>query len=280
MRLWRAFHVIFCFVGLVSALPIIGCGSRGKEVTLRPNDVKYKDFDTYGTPREFDGPGTVYRVDRKGRQYHVYDLPVKLPHPLPREDLVQASGSRTFTLGVLADLFNVGSPPLGLRFGADAKRVAVTSINLGEGYRARPDDGGQIDRLLAQASREKWFDFVPKNRYFVVRETVQVPQMHYSLAEWTNAYASFLAKFPQVQASGSTTQGSVGGSASQSAITVQTIGRTYSAPRNLFYLPDEVYPPTAGIASGPPAEPRRVPVSPEERPVITKRMEPRRASRQ
>jgi hypothetical protein len=59
-----------------AAIWLVGC-SRPVKPDL-DKVVVFEDFDTYPTPRTFDGPGYVFRVDKEKKKFPVLKLKVKV----------------------------------------------------------------------------------------------------------------------------------------------------------------------------------------------------------
>src|SRR6266568_6162421 len=71
------------------------------------NGLKYPGFQTFPTPRTFDFPGTVFRIDRSGTRFVVTTLPVSCESG--REALGSYTTTGSWTLSALLRYLAGGS---------------------------------------------------------------------------------------------------------------------------------------------------------------------------
>lgn len=249
---------MLCVLLLGVALP--GCANTGgktaTEVGIPTSQLKYPGFETYPTPREFDGPGTVFEQDAKGFMRYVMTIDVSVDPEPKKEDLGSLVGYSDMSLAAVARVLEA-TDDLDLGGSFATSSGAVKSAVLGDGYRARPRVS--VEAKVQEAVDGGALSLKPNTRYWIVRETIQVDKLRFVLSDWTARHAGFVAKLPQVD---------VGASANTSRVATKTVGRDYDARRNLFYYRDEILPAAAGISTGPESKVRVVEVSEVQKPKV------------
>lgn len=145
-----AVSLAFTVIGLASA----GCPKA--ELGIH-GSISYPDFQTFPTPRTFDGPGTVFRIDKKKARYHVLKLTVPVDEGSEEAGSVVQTGRWRFgvALGFLT----------GARVSAGREHEIVTTLSGGKRQITYDPD-------IENALRSATIDFKQDNRYFLIRETV------------------------------------------------------------------------------------------------------------
>jgi hypothetical protein len=233
-------------VVLISALQLVGCTDA--VVTLPPN-IKYPGMETYPTPRAFDSPGTIFRIDNAGVRHYVDTLDIHAEGPLD-EALVQVKRDGTISLSLLAQLLGklkaIDSGSASVK--SDTNTVETVNLTGGHRFRAKDSD---VDTAVTNLKLR----FKPKNRYYVVRETVAVDAVEYTLTRAATTDAKAAAKINQmVDASAGITWKD---QANNSLV------QKFDKPRNFFYIRDEIFPPATGATAGPDSRPSHARVPPE-----------------
>lgn len=227
-------------------ISLSGCNGPKAVVGLDPNTIRYPGFETFPTPRTFDGPGTVFRIDRTGKRHFVAHLPVKVSGP-HAEALATSADVSSVSIHAVAQLLANPSAFQNVAGSAGANSSALQTVDLGTGNRSRTDEG-EMDAAI----RASTFEFKPGNRYYVVREAIAVGKIEYVFAEWVGTNASLMATLKSIAT------GTAGITWQDAA--ARRMSQTFTTPHYLFFLPDEIFPPAPGVFEGTGSTRSRAPV--------------------
>jgi hypothetical protein len=133
------------------------------------NGLKYPRFQTFPTPRTFDSPGTVFRIDRSDIRFPVTTLPV-FGHS-GREALASYTTSSSWAFVALLRYLTGASDTKGSTMGSFGVSLKVV---LEGGFREFTYDS-EIDQLLKNAL----ITYRKDSKYYVVRETISVSKITY-----------------------------------------------------------------------------------------------------
>jgi hypothetical protein len=234
---WPAARAYSTLLGIAryitAALLIAFCSPVNSASTLTEDDLKYPGFQTFPTPRTFDGPGTVFRLTADQHRYSVTLLKVRIDK-VGTEEFPNYSSDVKWSVGALVNLLKVRllSTP---EVGAELQRQVQINISLGTGYRERTYDD-DVD----QALRSAHIAYRRDSRYFVVREAIAVDSLSISANPRTSAGADAHAALNRI----ATAEGTL----HWQDETHKSLVRTFTPPHYAFYLVDEVLPPGPGVA--------------------------------
>lgn len=229
--------------GLLSAF----CAPANTSITLSDADLKYPGFQTFPTPRTFDGPGTVFRLTADQHRFTVTLLKAKVDK-VGTEEFPDYSSDVQWTLGVLVNFLKVRLLS-GPEAGAEVGRQVHLNVRLGTGYRERTYDD-DID----QALRSAHLVFRRDSRYFIIREAIAVDSLSISANPSTKAGVDAHATLEKI----ATAEGSV----HWQDDTHKSLVRTFAPPHYVFYLVDEILPPGTGVSGN--SDPRRYRLTDED----------------
>lgn len=124
-------------------------------------------FQMFRTPRDFDGPGSVFRVDRNGEKSPVTNI--NLPSHSGNESIgaIQTSGSRNFNIGFIFPYVQ-----------ADIKKDSNCTLDF-------KIDGAKrnwlYDDELKPILKKKMAEIIPEPgcRYYVIQETISAKKIRY-----------------------------------------------------------------------------------------------------
>ena len=133
--------------------------------------VSFDDFDMYPTPRTFDGPGAVFRVNREKKKFSVLTLNVKVENA-GREAFPNQGRTTTWKLGAIADFLGDSKVIDQLKASGNADVEAKTEIVLGTGSRYRT-----FDQEIEKAVKDAQIKYHRDSYYYVVREAVAVKKV-------------------------------------------------------------------------------------------------------
>jgi hypothetical protein len=158
------------FVSVLTAGLLVGCAASTPTI---PNPFE-KGFVAFESPRDFDGPGQVYRVDPKGAVYHVGEIKVE-----PKTGTEQSKGIRTKVNWSLATALkytgaSLGglSPEASAQFSHE-RSVTIESTSVTRQYLEDTDNPEKkVTELLGTVK------YRPDNKYYLIRETAATKEIN------------------------------------------------------------------------------------------------------
>ncbi|CAM4111653.1 hypothetical protein [Pseudoalteromonas byunsanensis] len=184
-------------------------------------------FAAFTTPRSFDNPGTVYRINENGKRFKVTEIQVPIENGM--EELPKLSSLQTMSLGQLLQSIGASSDKLSasIKLNLSRTKSILLEANTGKRFTTRDDD---VDNaFIAWAATAKPKD---NSRYFIIRETVATKQLNYKVqSDWLNELkldtdALELAGYE--------------GNASVNGQDILEMNREFSDYRNVWYKAEEV----------------------------------------
>jgi hypothetical protein len=163
MRLLQAISLLFL-------VALVACRS-GPE----PEMVVAEGFEMFPTPRTFDAPGTLFRINREGTRLHVADWSTKVSIETSPERVPDFAhtGTRTLNVGFFLRFLKIG-----------IKRDVKFKVDLSlEGAQREITSDSEIFDVIS--------DMIPTvavvegSRYYIIRETIKVDSMRYKLSQQT-----------------------------------------------------------------------------------------------
>lgn len=158
---------------LLSTWMAAGCGTV--QPPVMPN---FEGFEAFATPREFDGPGSIYRIEADGKRF-----------PAGKVDFSAMGGgmevmpkySRSLNLSLDQLLKNLGASAqlLPVSISANLSRTSEVNIESTTGTRLRADTDDTVNAAL-----QGWKPATkpsPNDQYFLIRETIQTRKLTYTV---------------------------------------------------------------------------------------------------
>lgn len=134
-------------------------------------------FDTFATPRAFDGPGTIYRIDGEGRRYLVTTLDIILPDS-EEEVVPKFTSQRELTVNQLLESVGAKAELLPAKVSANLNIKSNTTIESTTAGRIRLSDE-KVDAALLKWRASTEPDDASK--YYLIREIVATPGLRYKV---------------------------------------------------------------------------------------------------
>lgn len=162
------FHSLLVSVILTGL--IAGCNTLG---TRTPNPLG-EGFVAFESPRDFDGPGQVYRVDPKGTVYHVGQIKVqpKAGTEQSKRMSTKANWSLATALKYTGASLGGVSPEASAQLSQE-RSVTIESTNITRQYIEDTDKPEQkVTELLAEIT------YRPDNRYYLIWETAATKEIN------------------------------------------------------------------------------------------------------
>lgn len=162
---------------LVIVLLAVGCKKTETEtLTDRLPSPVGKDWSAFASARDFDPPGTVYRVDPDGVISKVGDL--KISPEKGHEETLRVTKKTKVNLGGIFETLGVVNEALPAELKAKLNRTVETELGSVSGVREYlVDDSGMYPKLTELFKR---VEYMQDNEYFVIRETIATRKISFS----------------------------------------------------------------------------------------------------
>lgn len=217
-------------------LTLVACVSNPRAPLVGITDSE--GFEAFATPRSFDGPGTIFRIDGDGKRFLVGEITFKVKEGV--EELPKASSSRVFSLSQFIEALGASATAMPASIKANLSRTATTTIEATTAQRKFVSDDDVVTAMLAWANRAK-----PNGDsvYYLIRETISTPGLVYKVDKnWLN---SVNVDIQTLEVAG------YKGEAKASAGDVLEMNRTFSQPLNVWFKAEKiVVKPVLGAAPG------------------------------
>ncbi|MCF7974175.1 MAG: hypothetical protein K9N55_10195 [Phycisphaerae bacterium] len=196
-----------------------------------PAEILDPGWQFYPKPTTLDPPGTVFRIDDKGRRYIVDYLEVKTTKGKEASGKIVRSSQAS--VGLLASLFGVDKVGIGVK----AKKIERLVFEIIDSVKEETTDvsiGEVLDPFRAK------LDYRADNRYFIIRDTRMASAMKYILSEQLvndiSGGAAALEDF------------SVEGEFKRLKEGEYELIQEFDGPMRIMFLPEEIAP--AGVVLG------------------------------
>jgi hypothetical protein len=203
-------------------------------------------FQTFPTPRTFDGPGTVFRIDESGTKFPVTQLKIAYQE-VGMEQVGTYSRESKWTVGALASF-------IGGHTSNDATGTIESLMKFGEGHRRRINDV-EVDQAL-DASKIR---YKPGSTYYVVHETIAIPSIDIEIRHSESLSPEARVTLDAVSKSNA--------SLKWSDDRKKTLVMRFPELHNVFFTADKVLPPALGVNS--PGRPEVIKLKATEQPTWT-----------
>lgn len=158
-----------------------------------PQGPKFEDFKVFASPRSFDPPGRIYRVQPDGQVFGVVTLQIT---PQSGVEAIPKIETRTnFSLKELLETVGVAADELPASVSAEIKQKREVTF---EGLDAKREflDDADLDNILPKVFAD--IKIRPDNKYYVIRETISSDDVSYKMEKSWILNAGFDAKFKDI----------------------------------------------------------------------------------
>lgn len=138
--------------------------------------VIYEGFKVFASPRSFDPPGRIYRVQQDGQVFGVVTLLIKPKSGV--EAIPKIETKANFSLKELLETVGVTADELPASVSAEITRKREVTF---EGFDAKREylDDADLDKVLPQAFAD--ITIRPDNKYYLIRETISSDNINYKM---------------------------------------------------------------------------------------------------
>lgn len=150
-------------LALLAVLVFAGCSPAARAVRLDAAPVFEEGFQVFPSPRTFDGPGTIFRIDANNVRRPIADLGSMLELSSEPEAVPSLIVSGTVDLNALLSWLDRGNA------GGRISRVDSAQVEVFGARRERMYES-QSRRLIDSA--ERLIDWTKPGRIFIITETV------------------------------------------------------------------------------------------------------------
>lgn len=138
--------------------------------------LSHEGFEAFATPRTFDGPGTIYRIDPDGKRFLV--ATIKLKTSGGAEVVPKYSSTRDLSLNQLLESIGANAAALPAKATSELSSKSSTTIEATKAFRAISSDDDVTAALSAWATSAKPR---PGSTYYLVRETISTNSLSYKV---------------------------------------------------------------------------------------------------
>ena len=199
--------------------------------------IRLPGFQTFPTPRTFDGPGTVFRIAEDRTKFPVTTLIVRVQQ-VGKEQFANSTQTGQWTLGALLKFWGAQEILTDPQILGKAGSSFQLTIQIGEGSRERTDDS-EVAAALKAAS----IDYRDRSHYYVIRETIAVSEFTYRFARKADLTADIAAAVKKAAQA----RGNLKSDNSQEAEFFQK----FAAPYRIFFTAEEIEAPTGLVGTEP-----------------------------
>lgn len=209
------------------ALLFTGCVSS-PSITPLEKELVYPDFQTFPSPRTFDRPGTVFRINSRNQKAQVIEL--NLPVTTGEEVLGNYTRTINWEFGALLNFVGMNSY-LGSANHASAVEVKMELLG------ARRER--TFDKDVEEALRLAKITFYPDSTYYIIREAISVSAINYELVRSKHLEAEAQQAWWRML--------KVTTNASEKQASREVLKQSFGRPHYIFYSVLEIPPPGKGF---------------------------------
>lgn len=219
------------------------CGSMPKPQSLTQMPTYEVGLQVFPSPRDFDPPGTVFRIDPDGVFRPIADLSGLL-HLQPHEEVVpRVAVYRGFDIGTLFSWLGASS------LGSKLERVDSAVVDVGGAER---EQAFEVDLRRVVDSAARLIDWSKPGRVYVVTETVLADSVAITLGVSTRLAVGDSLKADSARARGV--------SVSWTPHAATNLDLKFSRPYRVFYKAEELRP-SSRLEGDSIPKPVRIPVT-------------------
>jgi hypothetical protein len=134
-------------------------------------------FEAFATPRSFDGPGTIYRLDKDGKRFLVASLDV-VNAVRGKEVIPKFTSSRDLSISQLLESIGVAAAKLPANANINMTSSRKTSLETTNGDRKEIADGDILTVLNKWKASTKPIE---DNKYYLIRATIASDNVDYKV---------------------------------------------------------------------------------------------------
>jgi hypothetical protein len=227
------------FGGVLLISLLAGCETP-PPITLE-NNVNLRGFSTFPTPRTFDGPGTLFRIDKDGTKFPVAKLAIPV-EVVGNEVFANYTRETSWSLGGFLKFVGAIRVLSDAQLSANMESTVNLTLQIGQGDRERT-----YDNEIAAALKDASVKYRGDSRYYVIRETIAVREISYNLTRGNNSLSTITVSINKA----------IDGSGSLKWVDSRQseLKQTFDQPHRVFYTVEEVLPSGTGFFGG---EPKRI----------------------
>ncbi|GLT22943.1 hypothetical protein GCM10007933_24040 [Zoogloea oryzae] len=210
---------------VAAVLALGGCTSTPPTPPVGP--LESEGFETFVTPRSFDGPGTIFRIDAEKKRYPVAEITFKVREG--EEALPKYSSSRVLAMNNLLEALGASTAKIPASIKANLSRTTTVSIEASTGRRQYVRDDDLTAALRGWATQAKP---TGESVYYLIRETISTPELSYKVDK--NWLASAELDVKVLKAAG------YSGDAKVSGGDILEMNRTFSKPLNVWFKAEKI----------------------------------------
>lgn len=136
-------------------------------------------FVAFATPRDFDGPGTIYRIDPESKRFKVTKLETK-PATGGEERIPKFTSTRDLSLSQLLEAIGAKAELLPATVNSELSSKRNTVIEATTGNRLQLSDEDVSAALQNWVSKNKP---VAGSKYYLIRETIATQTLSYKISK-------------------------------------------------------------------------------------------------
>jgi hypothetical protein len=152
---------------------VAGCIPR---VEIPTGVLEREGFDSFATPRSFDGPGTIYRIDNDGKRFLVTTIQLKSSGG--EEQISKYTSTRELSLSNVLETIGVKADALPAAVKAELSAKSNVTVDATKASRLRVADEDREAAVAAWAAKAKP---APGSVYYLIRETVGTKSLKYTV---------------------------------------------------------------------------------------------------
>jgi hypothetical protein len=210
---------------MLIAFAMMGCQGVRPPVA---EPLAAEGFEAFPTPRAFDAPGTIYRVDSGGKRFEVSTLPVS-PRARGEEAIPKMTRTSEISLKQLVETLGAKAAALPVKATSNLSSTSSTTVESTSGVRTVLSDDELNAALSAWATNTRP---APGNTYYVIRETIAAPGVTYKVSQ--NWLASLDLDVKSLKAAG------YNGEAKAGANNTLELDTKFGKNLNVWYKSEEV----------------------------------------
>lgn len=214
--------IIIIVVGIVTWIIMRRYSLLGRDKKKMAN-ILPTGWQFYSNPTTLEPPGTVFRIDTKGRKYIVEIL--KVPTNKGKEAAAKCKEMVESSISILARFLGLKE----MDVGTSGKKMEQLEYEIYDPVKEQTTDAGVKDAL--QVFKEK-VEYIADNRYFIIRESRLASGMKYILNEQQFNEIGGNASVENIISAGSTINSKHEG--------IYELTQKFPEPMRVMFLPEEI----------------------------------------
>lgn len=141
------------------------------------------EFQAFPTPRTFDAPGTIFRIDATGKSFGVEDLSDRIKIRKGEESIGQYKSTMRTKLGNFLKFLNTNQISLGIGLEQNSNAIINIEFLADSLTREKTFDNNIKNALNDAIYKIEWKD---NNKYYIIRETISAQKIFYKFSSSFN----------------------------------------------------------------------------------------------